>query len=443
MTVKYKKTMIYKVYYALPLLLLLAACDSFSKKDPLPGTRHAYLDFGGLAITPDPSLKGQKASVPAPRSIDTFPGALVNSDAYHVPYVAQISENAIWSTSIGTNSDPEHLIFGHPVSDGNFIFTSDAHGKISAIKDKGKEEKGEVIWSFDSIPDDHKDNVACSTLTVHDSTLFVATAIGDVVALDTAKGTLKWRTVTGAPIRVMPAVKDGRVFITGIDGKTVALSTEKGDVLWTHQGFIDMSSIQGGASPVVKDDLVIASYSSGEIYVLKAESGVPLWSDTITTALRSDSIASIPHIVGNPIVEGNILYVISHGGRMAAFDLSTGLTSWQQDIGSIRSPLLIGQNIYIIDNNNRVVCLDKATGKVYWVTALPLSSDDKPLLWTAPIAMNDQLLVTASNGMALSLSLADGSKGKSFHLKDGSVAQPIVVKGHVYMLLESGQLARY
>jgi outer membrane protein assembly factor BamB len=238
-------------------------------------------------------------------------------------------------------------------------------------------------------------------------------------------------------------VKDGRVFITGIDGKTVALDTAKGAVLWTHQGFIDMSSIQGGASPVVKDDLVVTSYSSGEVYVLKAESGVPLWSDTITTALRSDSIASIPHIVGNPIVEGNILYVISHGGRMAAFDLSTGLTSWQQDIGSIRSPLLIGQNIYVIDNNNRVVCLDKATGKVYWVTALPMSSDNKPLLWTAPIAVNDQLLVTASNGAAMHINLADGTKGKSFSLKDGSVAQPIVVKGHMYMLLDSGQLVRY
>jgi outer membrane protein assembly factor BamB len=128
---------------------------------------------------------------------------------------------------------------------------------------------------------------------------------------------------------------------------------------------------------------------------------------------------------------------------MAAFDLSTGLTSWQQDIGSIRSPLLIGQNIYVIDNNNRVVCLDKATGKVYWVTALPMSSDNKPLLWTAPIAVNDQLLVTASNGAAMHINLADGTKGKSFSLKDGSVAQPIVVKGHMYMLLDSGQLVRY
>ncbi len=432
-----------KMFPTFVFLLLLAACDSFSKKDPLPGKREAYLDFSSGDIVTDPALKGQKVHVPQARSLEFFPQAFVNFDRQHVPYKVCLSENPVWSTSVGVGSDLGHLIFGHPVSDGRFIFTSDAHGKVSAIRDVAKESRAEVVWTFDSILEESRDNAACATLAVHEETLFVATAIGEVIALDSSNGRVKWRTSTGAPIRVMPAVKDGRVFITGINGMTIALDATKGNLLWTHQGFTEVSSIQGGASPVVIDDLVIASYSSGEVFVLKADSGVPLWSDTITTALRSDSISSIPHIVGNPIIEANVLYVISHGARMAAFDLSTGLIVWQQDIGSIRSPLLMGQTFYVLDNNNRIICLDKTTGKVYWVKTLPMSSENKPLLWTAPIAVNDQLVVGASNGDVLFFNLADGSKGKALHLKEGIAAQPIIVRDHLYLFLESGQLVRH
>ncbi len=437
-----------KAFLAVSLALFLTACDSFSKKPPLPGVREIYLDFTSGDLLPDPDFKGKKVSVPAARPLKAFPQALINFDTEHVPYVATLSESPVWSLSIGEGETPEHRFLGHPVSDGHVIFVSDTLGKISAVKDLGKDKGAEILWTFDSIPEEARDSAGCATLAFYEGTLFVATAIGDIIALDPVKAAdgqvkIKWRTSFGAPIRSMPAVKDGRLFVTGINGMTAALDAVKGTLLWTHQGFTEVSSIQGGASPVVKDDLVVSTYSSGEIFVMKAESDVPLWSDTMTTALRSDSISSIPHIVGNPIVDGNILYVISHGGRMAAFDLSTGLTSWQQDIGSIRSPLLIGQVLFVLDNNNRVVCLDKSSGKVHWVSPLPVSDEKKALLWTAPVAVNDQLVFGSSGGDLVFMRMADGTKVKSFQLKDGIVSQPIVVNDHLYLLLSSGQLIRH
>jgi outer membrane protein assembly factor BamB len=427
----------------LSLAFMVTACDSFSKKDPLPGKRESYIDFGGLDLHVDASLKGKKPFIPTKKPRTHTTQALVNDDESHAPAQLLIKEEPTWTLSIGSGQTRDRLFFGHPVSDGDLLFVSDTEGKISAIRDHVKEGRAEILWTFESIPDGARDNIGCATLAVDGETLVVASAIGDVIALDKRKGTMLWKTSLNAPIRVMPAVKDGRVFVSSIDGRTTALDLQKGSILWTQQGFTELSSIQGGASPVVKDDLVVASCSSGEVFVMRADNETPLWSDTITTALRSDSISSIPHIVGNPIVEKSILYAVSHGGRTAAFDLSSGTTSWQADVGSLVSPLLIGNALFIVDNNNRVICLEKETGKIYWVTPLPLSAEGKPLLWTAPIAVNEQLLTCSSLGDIMYLNLSDGSKYKRLTTKDGFSTQPIVIRDHLYLLTESGQLIKY
>gem|GEM_PF-2957336 len=425
-------------------ILLLSACDP--QKDPLPGDRKAYLSLGGGQLNADSSLKGKAITVPHARNLDSFPQALVNFDQGATPIKINEKTESSWSVNIGTSADNEHRLISHPVSNGQFIYTSDAHGKISAIN----AADGSVLWQFDSVPEEQQDNVFGAGLAIDGKTLFVATAIGEVIARDLTTGKMMWRTreqlwrtSVDAPVRVMPAAKGDRVFVTTIDGRTVALSKKDGKALWTHHGLSEISNILGGASPVVKDDHVVASYSSGEVQVLRADAGTSVWSETITTALRTDSVSSIPHIVGNPIVDHSTLYVISHGGRMAAFDLTTGLTVWQQDLGSVHSPVLIGNYIYIVDNNNNAVCLEKNSGKIVWVNKLPLSSEGKALAWTSPIAVNDKLVMANSAGKVLFLSLTKGEKVKEFDLKDGVSVSPIAVGGALYFQLDSGTLVKY
>ena len=434
----------------LSLCLLVCACDMFSKKDPLPGQRESYVRFAGGDIVADPVLKNQGAVVPASRSLQNFPQGIVNFDYDYRPYTADLSRfmnkdvTPRGSVSIGDSVDDRHRVYGHPVSDGRIIYVSDSRGRISAVDVAGKNASDpKVVWTFDTIQDDDRSNAGCATLALHGGRVFVGTALGDMIALDGASGKVVWRVALSAPIRVMPAVKDGRVFITLMDGKTLALDVQNGRTLWMYQGFVESASIQGGATPVVKDDVVVSSYSSGDVHVMKVDSEVPLWSDTITAALRSDSVSSLPHIVGNPILEGSMLYVVSHGGRMAAFDLSQGLVVWQKELGSVRSPLMIGQNIYVLDNSHRVICLDKVSGRVYWVQALPYQADDVHTVWADPIAVNDQLLLTSSLGDVVLLSLKNGAQTRHSKTSVGVSMMPIVVGDRVYMVNNDGVLQAY
>lgn len=418
---------------------LLSACDLFSSKDPLPGTRESYLALSTGDFVIDTKFTPTKVFVPSAKVNVEFPQAFVNfNNKDYAPLQATIHNSPVWSLSIGAGKDDDHRTFGHPVSDGKLIFVSDTRGKISAVRDAG--EDGKIVWTFESITD--SDLLGCATLAFEKGTLFVATPIGDVIALDAHSGKPKWKTSLGIPIRAMPAARDGRVFVITVDNRTFAFDANTGNTLWTHQGLVEVSSIQEGASPVLVNDLVVSSYSSGEVFVLRIDSDTPLWSETISTALRTDSLASIPHIVGNPIIQDNVLYVSSHGGRTVVFDLSTGLTTWQQDVGTIRSLILLGQNLYILDNSNRVLCFDKRTGKLSWASLLPIAEGGKSEIWTAPLPVNDTLVFGSASGKLIFLSLADGHKVNELDLKDGISAQPIVLNKNMYVLLDSGTLTK-
>ena len=53
---------------------------------------------------------------------------------------------------------------------------------------------------------------------------YAVNGLADLVALDAAKGTEKWRTNTGTPGRSAPTVAEGRLFLTTIEDKLLALS---------------------------------------------------------------------------------------------------------------------------------------------------------------------------------------------------------------------------
>lgn len=423
--------------------LTLMGCDSFQKKDPLPGERVSYLNMVGLNLQADPTLKNTKVTLPQARKLDAFPEALANFDAAYVPISVntQFSEdfNAKWKASLGTSMDEERFALSHPVSDGSTIYASDAVGKVSAIN----AQDGSIKWTMQAISDEEQSNAMPVNLGYADGKVFAATSVGSVLALDAANGQILWSVNAGAPIRVMPAVQDNLVYVSTIDGRTLALSVKDGSQVWSHQGLNDITSILGGASPIAREGLVITTYSSGEIYALKADNGAVVWSDTITTSLRSDSISSIPHIVGNPIIENNILYITSHGGKTAAFDMTSGMVTWQQDIGSVKSPLLIGHYLFLLETNNRLVCLDKHSGKIYWISAMPLDKDNKQTKWSSPIAVNDVIVMASTDGRVVRLSPQTGQVIGTTNVREPVVTQPIVAGSHLIYTLESSTLVAH
>ncbi len=124
-----------------------------------------------------------------------------------------------------------------------------------------------VLWTYEA------GDVIESSAAIADGIVYVGGGNGDLVALDLATGTLRWKYATGNLIgESSPAVADGIVYIGDLGGVLHAVSARDGKALWTFKTASEIKS-----SPVVVSDVVLIGSYDGYLYALEARTGRERW----------------------------------------------------------------------------------------------------------------------------------------------------------------------
>ena len=203
----------------------------------------------------------------------------------------------------------------------------------------------------------------------------------------------------------------------------------------------------GSSSPVVSKGIVIVTYSSGEIYAIKLSNGSVIWNDNVSTLVEKKSLENISDIRGNAVIQGNVVYVISHNGKMLAFDLNNGKRIWESNIGGIQTPWIISRFIYVLSKDNELICLTSNTGKIVWVSKLKdfvnFEKKDKLITWTGPLLAGRMLIVSGSHGIVASISPYTGKFLGAINVKSSVETQAIVSNKTIFFLTTKGALLAY
>ena len=100
-----------------------------------------------------------------------------------------------------------------------------------------------------------------------------------------------------------------------------------------------------------------------------------MWSDTLSSTARIDTVSSIPHIHACPVINKEQVFAVSHGGRMVAIDLKTGVRQWQREIGGTQTPVITDEWVFVVNSHGEVFCLDRHSGLIKWVSSLPHTNE--------------------------------------------------------------------
>lgn len=423
----------------------LAGCDTVSgwfdskEKTPLPGDRVSILALEPQ-ISPDPEIQDVSVVLPKPYANANWPQAGGAPDrAMHHLEAPEVLRTA-WVSNIGEGSSEDTRIVSPPIVADGHVFAMDAGGVISALE----VGSGKRVWRFDPRPEDD-DGGFGGGLAYSGNRLFAVSGYGDVFGLDPATGKMAWKQPLAVPIRAAPVVSGGRVIVVSYDNQTWALDGRDGAVLWTHAGLAETARLLGAASPAVEHDVVVVPYSSGEIYALRIENGRVAWSEALTAAqVGIESLASLNTINGSPVIDRGLVFAISHGGRLAAFDLRSGNRVWEQALSGVNTPWVAGDFLFVVTADSDVVCLSRDKGRIRWVHSLPSfenpESHKGQITWSGPILVSDRLVLVASNGLAVSLSPYDGHVLGQIELPGGARVAPIAAGGSLYVLTENADV---
>lgn len=306
-----------------------------------------------------------------------------------------------------------------------------------------------------------------------------------LTAVDLERGRQRWQAVWPASYsssmdpdsgpRAVPTVADGLVFCYGAGGDLVAVDSDSGKIRWQRPLLKELDADEGyfgaGSSPLVTDGVVVADIGGklGGIVGLDSQTGKTLWKATDYDASYSSPIAL--QINGRPttlvetrlrtvlvdVQSGNVLSEIDFGMRGPTVNAATPLPlgndqflltasygigahllqikggklvrQWKNTnllSSQYNSPVLIGNTVVGVDGREDfgdvfLKGIRAGTQDVLWQEPLPGP--------THLIAVNDQLLQLVVNGeLKLARLSGDGLKQTATFALPQSDAPPGVYR---------------
>ncbi len=197
-----------------------------------------------------------------------------------------------------------------------------------------------------------------------------------VRALDAVTGQLRWKFLTGGPVRFAPAVWKDRLFVASDDGCLYCLATASGKLLWSHYGGPRRQSIVGNGrivsrwpargGPVVAGDVVYYSVGifptqGAFLYAIDPVSGKVVWvNDTACLSYQNINMPSGNSFTGVAaqgylVALGDKLLAPTGRGLPGVFHRATGALDYYGNTSTFRAG-----GSWVMSFDTYFVCADKA-----------------------------------------------------------------------------------
>ena len=329
-------------------------------------------EYGGSGVPAFNKVKwmfathGQVISSPAISEGTAYFGS--TDGVFYAVELAKGTERWKFATHVRITSSPavEKGTVYFESYDGNFYALNAADGKLKwkfatagERRFAGKHLHG-TQPEGESMPDPF--DFYLSSPAIWNGAVYFGSGDGNVYALDSGTGAVKWKFATGNVVHASPAIMDGVVFIGSWDSYFYALDAASGKEKWRFKGGEDTkiyNQVGFQASAAVADGTVYIGCRDSNFYALDAANGKQKWvfnnkgSWVIGSAAvhagrvyfsTSDSgmfyavdaktgaqIASAKFIwpmFSSPAISGNTLYIGSHDGKLRAIDLASNALAW-------------------------------------------------------------------------------------------------------------------
>ncbi|MCC5966989.1 MAG: PQQ-binding-like beta-propeller repeat protein [Natronohydrobacter sp.] len=352
----------------------------------------------------------------------------------------------IWSVPIGQGDGRRHRITAEPVAAGGLIYTLDSRARVSAVT-----TAGEVAWTRDLTPAFARSPDAASGggLAIANGRLYVASAFGMLWALDLSSGAEVWSKRFDAPLSAAPTVSGNHVYVVATDSTAWAIDAASGQTDWQVSGAPSPSSMVGGAAPAVAGDLVLFPTPAGELIAARRDTGQIMWRRAVAGTRIGVAYASVTDVTGDPVVQGDTIYVGNQSGRVMALDRSNGQPIWTADEAAYGPVWPVGGSVFLMSDRNRLVRLDASNGAFIWAAPLPLHTRDSERRRAeifphyGPTLAGGRLIVGSGDGVLRSFDPASGQLLGETELRSGAAITPIVMGGTLYVVSRDGRLTAY
>lgn len=340
----------------------------------------------------------------------------------------QVNISTLWKTRIGKGTDDRQVRLVPAVAAGR-LYAADPSGKVIALSpsDGRKLWERKTDYKFSGGPD------------LQGETLVLGTTNGELLALSSSNGSQRWRAQLDSEILSIPRIVGDLVVVHTIDDSVYGINLNDGSERWRFSYPAPVLTLHGSSTPVAAGDGILVGFSGGKLVLLEPEQGAPLWETTVTPPRGRSELDRIADIDADPVVVGDIAYVGTYNGDLAAVDIVTGAVLWRRELSAHAGLSADETALYVTDSEDNLWSADPDDGAGRW-----RQEGLAHRRLTAPALLGNHLAVGDLDGYVHLISRRDGRLlGFQRVAKDRIGHQPVVANGVAYVYANDGTLAAF
>lgn len=361
-------------------IILLISCD---KKKPILGVRKdIFLNNSIIEVEGDIN----NITIPIAKTFANYygDGSTLNEiiENYRVENF-NFTDSKISRKKFGVKT----YFFSSPIIVDNIAYFLDTRGHLVA---RNLNSFDKNIWKTRIIEKTNFINYYGGKISFYNDIIYITTRLNEVIAVSSDDGSIIWRKKLNTVPISTPVIDGTTLYAITNDNKLYALDTYDGRIKWISFGNAKDSAILGSANPVIYKDYVVASYSSGELFIINKNTGENVFNMNITGKYMIYSNFELTDIDSTPVIVDNILIATANNGITAGINLDTMSVLWKQNLPSLTNILVSNSTIYMVTTDNIVIAMNAYDGKIYWFRELDKFKDKekkKDLIFYRSLAM--------------------------------------------------------
>lgn len=304
-------------------------------------------------------------------------------------YAPDLAVAVRWTASVGSGGG-----YGFaPQAVGDVVYAATPSGGVAALS----LGNGATRWQVST------DKLSAG-IGSDGHTAAVVSQSGEVIALDAAQGTERWRTQATSAVNIPPVVGGDVVVVRSTDYRIQAFDAQTGKLRWELQRPGPALALRTSMRMLIVQGVLITGMPSGRMMVIDLNTGAVRWEGTVSASRGASDLERISDVVGAPLPLGSLLCGASYQGRVACFDVSqAGRLLWDRKISTATGMASDGQRIYVPGRHDVVHALNVQDGEEVWKQSALLNRR-----LTSPAIVGSAIVLGDYEGYLHFLSRADG-----------------------------------
>jgi outer membrane protein assembly factor BamB len=329
-------------------------------------TGENYTSFGNLKW----KFKSQGKIFSSPAVSNDI--AYIGSEDHNLYAIDVKTGKALWQYHTGGAVNSSPAVFGNKVCfgsfDGNYYALNAKTGALLWKFKTGGEKKvgAKGLWTMkphDQYMEDLYDFWLSSPMFGKESngqTVYFGSSDGNLYALNTANGKLRWAFKTNGLIHTTPALYNGKVYFGSWDTYLYAVDAITGKLAWKFKTGVqpDMHLLEGIQASVTCDKgFVYFGARDSYFYALNADNGKLAWKYS----------ANNSWILTTAAIKNDVVYAgTSDTYLLMGFDAKTGKEKFRYKANGYvySSPAIVGNTAFFGDFSGQLCAVNLTTGKL-------------------------------------------------------------------------------